>query len=319
MKIEKFDKKFLIDCLQSSCSIFEYGQKTGISNIDHIKIQNVVGEYIGIDIKKVIEQNNINKKLIERQKFLDQIVVCDNCGNEYRNGDRLTENKSGRHFCCDYCAKQFSSKHGNTIEKRKEKSATIKQKFIDDYKKNIRICPICKKQIPYDKRDRKTCSKKCGLILMGRNISKTLKGNGKTGGYHENSSRGKRGHYKGIFCASTYELAFLIYCLDHNIPIKRNLKGYEYIWNGEKHLYYPDWLVNNDHLVETKNFITEQVLIKAKSVNDYPIEIMDTKMLMPIFEYVSKTYNKKFSGRYNNFYELYDEWSIGEPVSYLSV
>jgi hypothetical protein len=44
----------------------------------------------------------------------------------------------------------------------------------------------------------------------------------KLGGYVKGSGRGKKGWYKGFFCDSSYELAYLIYCLDHQINIKRN-------------------------------------------------------------------------------------------------
>ena len=42
------------------------------------------------------------------------------------------------------------------------------------------------------------------------------------GGYRQGSGRGKKGWYKGFFCDSSWELAYVIYCLDHNIDIKRN-------------------------------------------------------------------------------------------------
>lgn len=129
---------------------------------------------------------------------------------------------------------------------------------------------------------------------------------GKTGGFHERSSNGKRGWYRGFYCASTYELAFVIYCLDYGIKIERNKKAYEYRWKGKTYKYYPDWIVNGDHYVETKNFITDRVLVKAAAVDDMPIEILDTNKMIPYFEYVARTYGKKFNGKSNNFFELYD-------------
>lgn len=306
MKIENIDKKFLIDMLNETCSIYEYGKKTGISHIDHLNIQKRLSEYIGIDIKGIILKNKKNRELKEKEDFLNKIFVCDNCGKEYRNGDRLRENKSGRHFCSDLCSKQFSQKHVDVKKISLSRQRQIQQ-LKNKYYEESHPCPICGGEIPFERRHRKTCSNECSLKSKSINVSKALKGTGKAGGYHEKSSRGKYGYYKGIFCASTYELAFLIYCLDHKITIERNLKGYEYVWNGEKHIYYPDWLVNKDHLVETKNFITELVLEKAKAVNDYPIEILDFKKLIPYFDYVAKTYNKKYYGKRNNFYELYDE------------
>jgi hypothetical protein len=42
------------------------------------------------------------------------------------------------------------------------------------------------------------------------------------GGYVKGSGRGKKGWYKGIFCDSSWELAFVIFCLETNKKIKRN-------------------------------------------------------------------------------------------------
>ena len=49
-----------------------------------------------------------------------------------------------------------------------------------------------------------------------------MKKNPKSGGLRHGSGKGKKGWYKGIFCDSTYELVFVIYYKDHEIPIKRS-------------------------------------------------------------------------------------------------
>jgi hypothetical protein len=80
----------------------------------------------------------------------------------------------------------------------------------------------------------------------------------------------------------------LIYCLDHNIKIVRNTKFYIYEYNGIKHKYYPDWLINDNLLVETKNFITDVVLTKAAAVDDMQIIIIDRDKIIPYCQYVAK-------------------------------
>jgi len=47
-------------------------------------------------------------------------------------------------------------------------------------------------------------------------LSKIAKDRG-LGGYQKKSGRGKWGWYKGFWCDSSYELAYVIYNLDHNI------------------------------------------------------------------------------------------------------
>ena len=39
--------------------------------------------------------------------------------------------------------------------------------------------------------------------------------------FNKKHGNGKKGYYKGIYCDSTWELAFLVYCFDNNIPIIR--------------------------------------------------------------------------------------------------
>lgn len=130
-------------------------------------------------------------------------------------------------------------------------------------------------------------------------ISNSMKGNTN---YDINKiGRGKKGCYKGFWCASTYELAYIIYCLDHNIRIERNLKGFEYMFKGKKHKYFPDFLVNGQY-VEIKGFWKEEVDIKATAV-DKPIRILYPKDLQEVFSYIKYKYNKEVD---KNISDLYD-------------
>lgn len=270
------------------------------------------------------ERAQVRKEEGEKQRELNRKPgICENCGQKHDGSY-----KTGR-FCSEHCEKSYAAKavdgkkishtlttkthviHCIRCGKEITKQICVSKALCDECKasrtetgKIITECQVCGK--PLSKRGRKTCCDECAQILRSRTQSRNLTGTGRVGGYREHSSRGKCGRYKGIYCASTYELAFLIYCLDHGIKIERNRKGYQYIFEGKSHWYYPDWLVNGDHLVETKNFITEQVLVKAAAVDDYPIEILDYEKLVPYFEYVAQAYGKRMFGRSNNFYELYD-------------
>lgn len=126
-------------------------------------------------------------------------------------------------------------------------------------------------------------------------------------GYRKGSGYGKHGWYNGIYCDSTYELAYLIYCLDHNIDIKRCDKSFEYKLNNKKHKYYPDFIVNGI-IIEIKGFDRGDVSIKMESVGKIPYKLLYLNDLIPFMEYVAKTYNKHFNNKNNNFYELYDNY-----------
>lgn len=111
------------------------------------------------------------------------------------------------------------------------------------------------------------------------------------GGYRVGSGRGKKGWYNGIFCDSSWELAYIIYCTDHNIPITRNLEKRQYEYNGQILNYIPDFVVDGK-LVEIKGYKTEQWMAKYKANNDI-IVLYETDMHC-IIKYVTDTYGKNF-------------------------
>lgn len=137
-------------------------------------------------------------------------------------------------------------------------------------------------------------------------ISQTAKKNKKSGGYREGSGHGKKGWYKGIFCDSTWELAYLIYCLDHNIKIKRNTQTFDYEYNGEIHKYLPDFIVNGQ-LVEVKGWKDPKWLVKEKIFKN--IRIIDKNEIQQYIDYVKTTYNCK---------ELIDMYEYRNKKEYLS-
>lgn len=257
-----------------------------------------------VDIRKQIEENKKNHK----NDLLKGNFICNNCGKKFTK--KYSKWSSGN-YCCKECAKQYAGniKKEETSKKLKEKmfgKNILKDGTIIDYYKmymvNPKICPICNNIIPYEKRKHKTCSKECGIKQM--QITMKNKGHYSIGGYVPFSCRSRHGYYKGIYCNSTYELAYLIYCLDHNIDIKRCDESFEYEYKGKKHRYHPDFIVNGE-IIEIKNYYREINDIKMNAVNK-PIKILYYDDLQDIFEYISSTYNKKYNKHNNNFYELYD-------------
>lgn len=111
------------------------------------------------------------------------------------------------------------------------------------------------------------------------------------GGYIKGSGRGKKGWYKGYFCDSSWELAYVIYCLDHNISIKRNTEKRQYVFHNEVKNYIPDFLVE-DKLVEIKGYKTKEWEAKLSANSD--IEVLYEKEMKPILSYVVQKYGKDF-------------------------
>jgi len=113
----------------------------------------------------------------------------------------------------------------------------------------------------------------------------------KLGGYVQGSGRGKKGWYKGFFCDSSWELAYVIYCIEHDINIKRNTERRQYTWQGIIKNYIPDFIVGGS-IIEVKGFKTEQWLAKLEANPD--IKVLYEKDLQPALEYVTLTYGKDF-------------------------
>lgn len=121
------------------------------------------------------------------------------------------------------------------------------------------------------------------------------------GGLRKGAGRGKHGWYKGLWLDSTYELAYVIYCLDHDQTVIRNKRFWYYIdpLDGKTKKYYPDFLVNGK-LVEIKGIINSLTQIKANAVTE-PLLILTKKELQPIFQYVEN----KIGLKIGKLYQLY--------------
>jgi hypothetical protein len=120
----------------------------------------------------------------------------------------------------------------------------------------------------------------------------------RTGGYKRGSGRGKSGWYKGVWCDSSWELAFLIYHLEHNIQIKRFEGYFEYSWEGSVHKYYPDFQVG-ENIYELKGIPSERELEKIKQAPRKIIMITENNM-KPYLNYVKEKYGVKFITLYEN-------------------
>lgn len=117
----------------------------------------------------------------------------------------------------------------------------------------------------------------------------------------------KSGYYKGIYCASTYELVFLIYCKNHSIDIIRNTKTFKYTYNNKEHLYLPDFYLGKYKCyVELKgrgfwhNEDITQLKQQAVLNTGAPYLFIDDTTIQPYIQYVKNTYKIK------HLVDLYD-------------
>ena len=80
------------------------------------------------------------------------------------------------------------------------------------------------------------------------------------------------GWYRGIWCDSSWELAYIVYNLNHNISVVRNTDKFPYIYNNRVKYYYPDFIVDNEY-IEIKGYkspewylIVTQIYIYVQNV-----------------------------------------------------
>lgn len=122
------------------------------------------------------------------------------------------------------------------------------------------------------------------------------------GGYNSHCSRGKKGWYKGIWCDSSWELAFVIWCLDGGKDIKRNAQAFPYMIQDKVRNYYPDFLVDGE-LVEIKGYVSPITFTKISSV-PRPVKLYSRLELQHVFDYIAQHYGKVVD---RNIHELYDK------------
>lgn len=114
------------------------------------------------------------------------------------------------------------------------------------------------------------------------------------GGYRQGSGRGKHGWYKGYYCDSSWELAFVIYNLEHDIKFERNRKVFTYNYKNKNHTYMPDWIVDNKY-IEIKGYCNEQWQAKlAQFPKDEILEVLTKNEMKPYIDYVIEKYGKDY-------------------------
>ena len=278
---------------------FETKQQLG-GHIQHCKLNPNFDEdkYIKITkerslkASKTIKLNFINNtENIKKERTL----ICKKCGKEYKLNLSDKEFNNGKYskFCSRSCAnsrgprsQEIKNKISQSIQKNIETGNFIKRQ-PKEYHIN---CKYCGKENIYIgiQNCKNFCSDECKKQYLHEN----------TGGYRENSiKRFKNGNYKGIHCDSSWELAFVCYYKEHNLYVERCKEKREYIWNNEKHIYYPDF-ITDDGIIEIKGYKVKGY--KEKQIYNPDIKVLYYEDIKDILTYVRNKYG-------NNFWDiLYD-------------
>lgn len=238
-----------------------------------------------------------NEKL---QLWVSEQHTCEKCG-------KIMTEKYG---CGRFCSRACANSHDRTEESKKKTSEKLKVSYVlpsrsankeeneIKYLQNPKLCPICNNIIPYSKRFYHTCG---NSVCVSTQISNKTSENPNCGGCRPHSGWGKSGVYKGYYCDSTYELVYIIYNLDHNIKFERNKKYYLYEYQGKTYKYYPDFLLENNTLVEIKGYMDNKNKAKIAAVKDLEIIVLMMDDLQYAFDYVKSSYE------YKDLTDLYDK------------
>ena len=102
----------------------------------------------------------------------------------------------------------------------------------------------------------------------------------------------KRGWYRGIWCDSSWELAFLMYCLDHGKEIVRSTQNFPYPFRNGVKYYRPDFIVEGTYY-EVKGVMDGRSKRKITSF-PYPLVVVGEKEMRPFIEYAEYRYGKDY-------------------------
>lgn len=214
-------------------------------------------------------------------------LTCLKCGKPFTTTTTPYIYAKGKHqrYCSSACAhsRTMNEDTRSKIRSSMQQYYAIESRRTPLYK--IYHCANCGASFTMssqrDVGSRRYCSLNCKQAWLKKNWQP------KMGGYRYGAGRGKSGWYKGIFCDSTWELAFVVYHMDRGIDIKRckEIRVYEY--EGKRFHYHPDFIVN-DQIFEIKGYKSEKWISKLNVCKD--IKVLYKKDIRPYLDYCHDKY-----------------------------
>lgn len=232
------------------------------------------------------------------EAWIHEEHICENCGKI------MTVKFGSGRFCCRAC----SNSHKHSDETKKKISSSIKSSICnelgysrvryDSYLLHPKYCIDCGRVLSYELKLKERCPE-CSKLYTKYQRSQSAKETAKRSGGNINKQgvrgRCKYGTYKGVSCDSSWELAFVYYCITNKIPIVRNTQGFSYFIDEEEHKYYPDFIIYDDELVEIKNYWTEEVQLKIDCIpKTYKYRVLYRREMKPYLDFVISKEGKNF-------------------------
>ena len=244
------------------------------------------------DYNRNIKGSNKRKQNLQLDENTrkERVFICKTCNKEYKLN--LTDKELEKHKYSIYCSRSCANTRILSEETKKKISKSLIESgnlYISKPKEYITYCKNCGKEIKYigSINHINYCSDKCKLEYKHTHL----------GGYRKGSGIGKHGWYKGIYCDSSWELAFVVYYLDHNLQIKRCKEKRKYLYRDKLYTYIPDF-ITNEGIIEIKGYKTEQSEEKRKQNPD--IKFLYQKDIQYCLDYTINKYGKEY---WNILYE----------------
>lgn len=239
-----------------------------------------------------LHENRCNNNPNRINTFLKNKLIiirnCIKCNKQFKisGTQKQLDSPKSKKCCSRFCAN--SRNHSNeTKNKISESMIGLKSPIKGLYRINRieRKCIICNNIMLLRPKNPKKYHKKCYNIIAG--------------GLRKGSGRGKKGWYKGYWCDSSWELAFVIYNLDHNIKFERNKEGFEYEYKNKKLKFYPDFILEDGSYVEIKGYKSDNSNAKLKAF-PFKINFLYKNEMKKYLDYAKNKFGNKFIQAYEN-------------------
>lgn len=209
--------------------------------------------------------------------------TCEKCATNYET----SSDWGSKRFCSRACANSRTKTQAQKDLARQQMLGRqlgpesiqkgIATKRARGHLSELHPCIVCSSLV--FKSGKRTCSRTCWIESKRSYALKQDKHGG-----------GHKGKYKGVPCDSTYELAFLVWNLDHGVDIKRCDAVYSYTYKDKTSAYKPDFVVEGQE-VEIKGFMSARA--QAKLDQNPHIFVVDKTDIQPFIKYVKQTYRVK--------------------------
>ena len=241
------------------------------------------------------------------------IYTCEFCSKECKNNNSKSQhvircksnpnriiNKNEDTAKCSFCDKEFKFSRTKFHENYCKLNSNRKEK-LNQYTKAEKL-GLPKPEISEETRQKISINSKSTRWTDEQKANHSIAMKKAVLANPESYSKSNRGRVKHIkkynmTFDGSWELKFFEWCLNNNVKAIDNKEFYEYKWNGNLHLYNPDFYIESlDIFVEVKGFYDDRDLCKW---TDFPkkLFILDASKIKLIdsnifkIEYIAE--NKK--------------------------